>query len=77
MLAEIVSQEAVSPAARVSAAGIVLDRGWGRAPQPHTGENDNEIRVTIRNFVGAAIRIDADAAVQWRRRDQAGAYLVC
>ena len=49
MLAGIVSQEAVPPAARVSAAGILLDRGWGRAPQPHTGEDDKQIHVTIRN----------------------------
>ena len=43
VLAGIVSQEAVPPAARVSAAGILLDRGWGRAPQPHTGEDDKDI----------------------------------
>ena len=29
VLAGIVSQEALPPAARVSAAGILLDRGWG------------------------------------------------
>jgi hypothetical protein len=28
-------------AARVSAASGLLDRGWGKAPQPHTGEDDN------------------------------------
>ena len=50
MLAGIVSQEAVPPAARVSAAGILLDRGWGKPAQPHTGEDDNDIRVTIRNI---------------------------
>ena len=49
VLAGLVSQDAVPPAARVSAAGILLDRGWGRAPQPHIGENDKDIRVTIRN----------------------------
>jgi hypothetical protein len=51
VLAGIVSQEAVPPAARVSAAGILLDRGWGRAPQPHTGEDDKDIRITVRNIV--------------------------
>ena len=51
MLAGIVSQEAIPPAARVSAAGILLDRGWGRAPQPHGGEDGKEIRVTIRNML--------------------------
>ena len=33
VLAGIVSQEAIPPAARVSAAGILLDRGWGKAQQ--------------------------------------------
>jgi len=51
VLAGVVGQEAVSPAARVSAAGILLDRGRGRPPQPHTGEDDKDIHVTIRNIV--------------------------
>ena len=50
VLAGIVSQEAIPPAARVSAAGILLDRGWGKAPQPDAGEDEKEIRVTIRNI---------------------------
>jgi hypothetical protein len=25
-------------AARVQAANVLLDRGWGKTPQPHTGE---------------------------------------
>ena len=48
VLAGIVSKEAIPPAARVSAAGILRDRGWGKAPQPHAGEDGKEIRVTIR-----------------------------
>ena len=47
VLAGIVSKEAIPPAARVSAAGILRDRGWGKAPQP-TGEDGKEIRVTTR-----------------------------
>jgi hypothetical protein len=50
-VAGIVSQEAAPPAARVSAAGILLDRGWGRATQPHTGEDGNDVRVVIRQIV--------------------------
>ena len=38
-----------SEAARVSAAIHLLDRGWGRVPQTHTGEDD--IRITIRHIV--------------------------
>ena len=51
VLAGIVSQEAIPPAARVSAAGILLDRGWGRAPQPHAGGDGNDIRVTVRQII--------------------------
>jgi hypothetical protein len=40
------------PAARVQAAIALLDRGWGRVPQAHTGENgEGDIRVTIRHIV--------------------------
>ena len=52
VLAGIVSQEAVPAAARVSAAGILLDRGWGRAPQPHAGEEGKDIKITIRKMIG-------------------------
>jgi hypothetical protein len=48
VLAGIVNQEAVPPAARVA---ILLDRGWGRAAQPHTGEDGSDIRVTIRQII--------------------------
>jgi hypothetical protein len=44
-------------AARVSAAAILLDRGWGRTPQPVTGANgDGDIRITIRTIVEGAAR---------------------
>ena len=40
------------PAARVQAANILLDRGWGKPPQAHTGENgEGDIRVVIRHIV--------------------------
>jgi hypothetical protein len=48
VLAGIVSQEAIAPAARVSAAAILLDRGWGRAPQAYMGEGGKDVRVVIR-----------------------------
>jgi hypothetical protein len=38
------------PAARVQAANILLDRGWGKPPQAHTGE-DGKISVSIRQIV--------------------------
>lgn len=50
-LAAIMRQREYSPAARVQAASVLLDRGWGKPPQAHTGEDDKDIRVTIRQIV--------------------------
>jgi hypothetical protein len=52
------NQEASPPAARVAAAGILLDRGWGRAPQAHTGEDGGDLRIVFRQIVEA---VDEDA----------------
>jgi hypothetical protein len=47
-----VAQEGQSESARVAAAGILLDRGWGKAPQAHTGpDGEGDIRVTIRQII--------------------------
>jgi len=51
VLASIMRQPEHSDAARIQAANILLDRGWGKATQPHTGEDDKEYRVTIRKIV--------------------------
>jgi hypothetical protein len=40
-----------SAAARVAAAGILLDRGWGKAPVTVAGEDGNEIKVVIRRLM--------------------------
>jgi hypothetical protein len=39
------------PGARIQAIAVLLDRGWGRAPQPHVGEDGNDIRIIIRQIV--------------------------
>jgi hypothetical protein len=31
--------------------GALLDKGWGKAPQPHTGEDDKNICITIRQII--------------------------
>ena len=49
-LTGVCGSKAAPAAARVSAASALLDRGWGKAPQPHTGEDDKDIRITIRNI---------------------------
>ena len=47
-----VARNSRSDPARVAAAVALLDRGYGRAPQAHTGENgEGDIRVTIRHIV--------------------------
>jgi len=52
VLASIMRQPEHPPAARVQAAIALLDRGWGRVPQAHTGEDgEGDIRVTIRHIV--------------------------
>jgi hypothetical protein len=44
-------QPQYSAAARVQAASVLLDRGWGKPPQAHVGEDGQDIRVTIRQIV--------------------------
>ena len=47
-----VAQNSEQDAARVSAAGQLLDRGWGKPAQPITGKDGTEdIRVTIRTII--------------------------
>jgi len=36
---------------RLHAAGMMLERGWGRPSQPVTGADGDEIRITIRNII--------------------------
>jgi hypothetical protein len=38
------------PGARIQAIAILLHRGWGKPPQPHKGEDDKDIRITVRNI---------------------------
>ena len=48
-LAAIMRQADAPPNARVQAIAILLDRGWGKPQQTHTGQ-DGDVRVTIRNI---------------------------
>ena len=49
-LTGVCGSKAAPAAARVSAASGLLDRGWGKAPQPHASEDDKDIRITIRQI---------------------------
>ena len=35
----------------MSAVTALFDRGWGKAPQPHAGEDGKDIRITIQQIV--------------------------
>ena len=48
-----IAKDGTNEGARVAAAVALLDRGWGKPPQAHTGENgEGNIRVVIRHIVG-------------------------
>ena len=44
-LAEIMGNQDVNEAARISAANSLLDRGWGKATQPISGDEENPLNV--------------------------------
>jgi hypothetical protein len=46
-----IAESGQSEGARVAAIGLLLERGWGKAPQAHTGEDGGDIRVTIRQII--------------------------
>ena len=50
-LTGICGSKAAPAAARVSAAAALLDRGWGKAPQVHSGEDGGSIQVVIRQII--------------------------
>ena len=49
-LAAIMRQADAPPKARLQAIAILLDRGWGKPQQARTGEDNKNIRVTIRHI---------------------------
>ncbi len=50
-LTGVCGSKAAPAAARVSAASALFDRGWGKAPQQYTGEDDRAVHVIIRDIV--------------------------
>jgi len=47
-----IAKDGTNDAVRVAAACALLDRGWGKPAQPHTGEDgDGDIRVIVRHIV--------------------------
>lgn len=59
-----IAQHGTSDAARVAAVALLFERGWGKAAQPHTGENgEDELRVTIRHITEPLPSPDARPAL--------------
>ena len=46
-----IAKDGESESARVAAAAQLLDRGWGKANQPHDAKVEGELRITIRNII--------------------------
>jgi hypothetical protein len=70
VLSGIVRSAKVAPAARVAAVGLLLDRGWGKAEQAHTGPDGGDIRVTIRQIVENASSIKDVPAIPVAEEDE-------
>ena len=65
-----ISQTGESEAARVAASIALLDRGWGKAPVTHTGEDgEGDIRVTIRHIIQNAIAPTEPKVIENTERD--------
>lgn len=50
-LAGIAMQKSAPTAARVTACGILLDRGWGKTPLAVVGPDGGDIKITIRRLI--------------------------
>jgi len=52
IVAGIAQAEETPPGVRVAAIGMLWDRGWGKAPVTHSGENgEATIRAVIRHII--------------------------
>ena len=58
---------------RVKAAQVVLERGWGKTPQPVVGDSDNPIRFEFSHLPDKLLRDIALFADHERKQSQNGA----
>ena len=71
VLVGIMRCEDATPAARVSAANAILDRGWGKATQPLENSGDGALELIHR----IELRADFQHLRRWRRSvEQAQSY---
>ena len=59
-----IAKDSPNDAARVHAAEILLNRGWGRCRQEITGADGRDIEIIVRHMVMQ----DPDEDDQWRQR---------
>ena len=45
-----IAKDGTNEGARVAACGALLDRGWGKQAQMHTGEDGGDIQIVIRQI---------------------------
>ncbi len=46
-----VTSETIDPEIRLRAAGMLLDRGWGKPNQPHEAKVEGELKIVIRKML--------------------------
>jgi len=76
VLTGIASAEDAPPAARVAAVTALLDRGWGRAPEVHSGEDGGDITITSDGYSKAATKKSRCclSTKHWKNRPFRSAY---
>ena len=62
-----IARNSTSDTARVQAIGMLLDRGWGKAPQVHSDEDGGNITIVIRKIIDER---SEHASLQELRREQ-------
>ena len=60
-------KNSTNDSARVGACAILLDRGWGRAAQMHTGPDGAGLEITIRQIIED--RSNAATVIEGRSHD--------
>ncbi len=51
VLKGIAQSKKANPTARAIAANSLLDRGWGKPAQPHVGDDNQPIAITIKKII--------------------------
>ena len=70
IVAGIVRAEQTKDSDRLTGIAMLWERGWGKPPQTHTGEDgEGDIRVTIRHIIQNAIAPTEPKVIENNGRD--------